>query len=40
MIHANANKETLKLEKIQNKIENIKTENILENPISPELNVS
>lgn len=40
IIHANAKKDTLKLAEIQNIIENINTENELQNPISHELNVS
>lgn len=40
IIHANANNETSKLAQSQKITEKINTENILENPISPELNVS
>ena len=40
IIHANANNETLKLAKIQNKIENMKTEKRLENWDNQELKVS
>ncbi len=40
IIHDNANNETLKLAKIQNKIEKIKTENWLQNCINQELKVS
>ena len=40
IIHANQNRETLKLAEIRKTIENTKTENMFENQTSPELNVS
>lgn len=40
MIRASANSETLKLANIRNRIENISTENMLQNCINQELNVS